>query len=612
METETRAIHTFKEGDLFDNRYRLISRAGTGGFADVWRAEDTKRNNKVVALKIYTRLDDDGIKDLSKEFDETEEIRHTNLLTSNHFATVGNIPYLVMNYCEGGNMSRYAGRLSDAELQKVVRDIGSGLAHLHREGIVHQDIKPENILFNSKRGRYMLSDFGISSKSRTRLSKSAKMEGKVSYATLAYAPPEKFSSNPADRQPDAKSDIFSLGVTLYELATGVLPFEQPVNTGDYMLEKQGNVQIYFDHIANPQLRHVVERCMSYRKEDRPTAVEVLDMIDSRENGGAGTVKLKPGSAIGVKKEKNHTIAGNALRFFTPKKIYLILTVVVCIFLLYLFFSHIGSASHYENVIPIEETVVETETPMGDKLAVWENEGDNMVFTIIGKKNATFTMVHVKGGQFTMGCTSEQGKDCFSDETPTHRVTLSDYYIGQTEVTQELWEAVMDESANVSSSIGEGPDVPVYNVGYVDVCEFYKRLSDITRCSFRLPTEAEWEFAARGGTRSRGYKYSGGNILDSVGWYYGNSHDKVHPVAKKRANELGIYDMSGNLNEYCSDHYDEYSSVPQHNPQGPPSGYGQVIRGGAWNCMIKKLCRVSYRDYIRGDDGGQYYGLRLAL
>ena len=307
MAETTRAIHTFQEGELFDGRYRLVKRVGSGGFADVWKAEDTQRKNKVVALKIYTRLDEDGIQSMSDEYDQTEDIRHPNLLTGNHFAVVGNIPYMEMTYCDGGSLASRIGKMTVEELRHMLCDVCSGLAYLHGEGIVHQDIKPENILFDGSKRRYLLSDFGISEKSRSRLSKSVKMAQDAVSMTLAYAPPERFSSNPTERQADPKSDIFSLGITVYELATGLLPFDPSVNTGDRMLEKHGNVDIYYDGIADPQLRRIEQRCMAYRKEDRPTDSEVLAMMeagggepvaDSKEQTASGgkpkTVKVKTG------------------------------------------------------------------------------------------------------------------------------------------------------------------------------------------------------------------------------------------------------------------------------------------------------------------------------
>ena len=224
------------------------------------------------------------------------------------------------------------------------------------------------------------------------------------------------------------------------------------------------------------------------------------------------------------------------------------------------------------------------------------------------------MVKVEGGTFTMGATAEQGSDYDSDELPTHQVTLSDYYIGKYEVTQQLWEYVMSYSgtcadgssmsayasdvwlgSDPSSSYGVGDYYPAYYVSYYDIVDiFLPRLNKITGRTYRLPTEAEWEFAARGGKQSKGYKYSGSDNIGVVAWYTGNSGGKTHQVGTKEPNELGIYDMSGNVWEWCGDWYGSYSSSAHTNPTGPSSGLSRVLRGGGWNYNARG-CRVSYRD-----------------
>ena len=227
---------------------------------------------------------------------------------------------------------------------------------------------------------------------------------------------------------------------------------------------------------------------------------------------------------------------------------------------------------------------------------------NHTFTVNGVQ---FTMVEVGGGTFTMGATSEQGSDAWDEEKPAHEVTLSDYYIGQTEVTQALWEAVM--GSNPSDS--KGDNLPVERVSWDDCQVFIQKLNQLTGKQFRLPTEAEWEYAARGGRKSRGYKYAGGNNIDSVAWCDGNSGNETHPVATKQANELGIYDMSGNVWEWCSDWFGGYQSSSQSDPQGPSSGSRRVYRGGcsifAWGC------RVSFRDCNTPDFCNTNLGLRLS-
>ena len=224
------------------------------------------------------------------------------------------------------------------------------------------------------------------------------------------------------------------------------------------------------------------------------------------------------------------------------------------------------------------------------------------------KGVAFKMVKVAGGTFQMGATSEQGKSARKNEKPVHSVTLFDYYIGQTEVTQELWQAVM--GSNPSYFTGDNQR-PVENVSWNDCQEFIEKLNRLTEKNFRLPTEAEWEYAARGGNKSRGYKYSGSNDADAVAWYDKNSGGKTHPVAQKQSNELGLYDMSGNVLEWCQDWYGNYSSNSQTNPTGASEGSYRVMRGGGWN-YYARLVRVSSRDCGTPDGRGSYGGFRLAL
>ena len=218
-----------------------------------------------------------------------------------------------------------------------------------------------------------------------------------------------------------------------------------------------------------------------------------------------------------------------------------------------------------------------------------------VFTING---VTFKMIAVQGGTYTMGATSEQGSDAWDDEKPAHKETVSDLMIGETPVTQELWQAVM--GSNPSSFKGD-MQRPVEQVSWNDCQKFIKKLNQLTGQNFRLPTEAEWEYVARGGNRSKGYKYAGSNDVGTVAWYNGNSGSTTHKVKTKQPNELGIYDMSGNVLERCQDKY--YNS--QRN-----SG-DRVLRGGSWGNGARRV-RVSVRYYSGPGNRSRYIGLRLAL
>ena len=216
------------------------------------------------------------------------------------------------------------------------------------------------------------------------------------------------------------------------------------------------------------------------------------------------------------------------------------------------------------------------------------------------------MVYVEGGTFTMGATSEQ-QNPEDDEKPTHRVSLSSFYIGKYEVTQSLWKAVMGSNP----SNWEGDNLPVEDVSWNDCQTFLRKLNAMTGKNFRLPTEAEWEYAARGGNLSRGYQYSGSKKIDDVAWYANNSGGETHPVGTKAPNELGIYDMSGNVCEWCQDWYGDYHGYSQTNPTGQSSGSGRVLRGGGC-AFVARSCRVAFRDWSTPDMRLYYLGFRLAL
>lgn len=230
------------------------------------------------------------------------------------------------------------------------------------------------------------------------------------------------------------------------------------------------------------------------------------------------------------------------------------------------------------------------------------------------KEVNFTMVRVEGGTFLMGATPEQGLFVEADERPVHLVTVNGFYMAETEVTQELWEAVMDYNPCVIRNAQN----PVENITWNDCQVFLERLNRLTGEKFRLPTEAEWEFAARGGNKSKGYKYSGSNNIDEVAWYDKEceNHDfvkvfDVHPVKTKKSNELCLYDMSGNVREFCQDCYVEYGEEDADDSDVNFSDCEHVIRGSSW-ASCPSDCRISVRDPIDLDEHYYTLGLRLAL
>lgn len=229
------------------------------------------------------------------------------------------------------------------------------------------------------------------------------------------------------------------------------------------------------------------------------------------------------------------------------------------------------------------------------------------------------MIWVEGGDFLMGCTSEQGS-CDSDEQNVRRVTVDGFYIGMLEVAQSQWEKVVGTSVyqqrnkkDASASMaGVGPDYPMYYVSWEEAMEFCRLLSNKTGKTYTLPTEAQWEYAARGGKKADGTKYAGSNMIDAVAWYTDNSGSSTHPCGTKRANALGIYDMSGNVWEWCKDWYSSsYTSYDTNNPTGPSSGSNRVLRGGGWD-RDASSCRVASRNCNSPGVRYREYGFRVVL
>lgn len=630
--SDQHSIHRYKTGDVFHSRYRLEKLIGVGGFADVWSATDTVTNT-LVALKIYTNLDADDIKDLSQEYRSMQGLSHTNILRADHFDRWGTIPYLVMKYCSGGSLDKQIGKLTLAEISKVMLDMARGLAYLHSKEIVHQDIKPANVLIdNESTGiTYILSDFGISSKTKTRLSHSVNVKNDSLSLTEAYAPPEKFSPIPKDRIPDRKGDIFSFGISIYELITGYLPFDN-LSTGRQL--QYENVSVYFDDIHDPNFRRIIELCMKRNRNERPPAQDIVAFLEgtkpipfdtAQANGDADTVVYEgiddqPAqvvmAAAPLDNRTTRPLREETLRIPTPS-------------------PFVGAqpqgypqppAEYYLDEDDDEEDntlkyllyillgfiVIAAGVYFAINMAFNDDDAQQETFTVNG---VVFDMVKINGATFAMGCDTSDDPDAVDTESPVHSQTLKDFYIGKYEVTQGLWEAVM--GSNPSTVVGAY--YPVNNVSWQDCQLFLQKLNQLTGRNFRLPTEAEWEFAAKARaseTESSGYtydKYPGTNDDPwSYAWYIDNSGSsarnkgKLHTIGQVTPNGSGLYDMAGNVAEWCEDIYvNYYSGDPEINSNH------RVLRGGYYGSP-KTGIRCTSRSSSNAFEAKPYMGLRLAL
>lgn len=529
--SDNKSIHKFKAGDIFHERYTLEKLIGVGGFADVWKATDNKTHT-IVALKIYTNLDEDGINGLSEEYTRMQGLNHTNILKAEHFDSWGNIPYLVMKFCDGGSLDKKIGKMTAEELTDAVVQITNGLKYLHQNGIVHQDIKPANILIDNTGGKttYVLSDFGISSKTKTKLSHSVNLKNQGTSMTEAYAPPEKFSSKKADRKPDRKGDIFSFGISVYELATGSMPFDD-LSTGR-QLQYEG-AEVDFSEIQDEKIRRITELCMQPDKDDRPTAEDLGKMLVSSDMPDVPRPKQNP-----------HKVTKRVKDNPTRSKLPLILLIAVAIggVVFYLFNSGIINTNGGGGSADISKSYVQQVD----------------TFTING---IHLEMVKIPGGTFKLGC--EDPNDSYADasEKPAKNRQVGDFYMGKHEVTQKLWNVIMN--SNPSTIVND--NYPVNNVSWEDCQLFIEKLNRITGRNFRLPTEAEWEYAAKvtlnsdGSIADKTTKFAGGNIPDDYAWYAGNSSNTLHIVGTKKPNAFGLYDMCGNVIEWCQDYYTNYNT-----------------------------------------------------
>ncbi len=519
----------------------------------------------------------DGLKDFISEARRLNSLcgQCRNIVPVDEVFEANGTACYVMEFLDGGSLADYVkkhGALSVGVAKKILKPVADAVAFLHSNSITHLDIKPGNIMFRSN-GEPVLIDFGLA-KHYDRRGNATTTVRTLAYSA-GFSPAEQYVGL---KQFSPQSDVYALAATFANMLTGKTPpeaidLEFSLNDWSVCLPEE--------------VRPAVVHAMAYSRKDRTLLVH--DFVKELYGNDPSVVE-KPVSQPAVEPmvESKTEVIGEGKK--STKKWWIIAACVAVAAVVGIVCAKFLSVG--EDMEQKTEQKTESAPQLGSQ-----------TFTVNGVK---FTMVPVEGGTFTMGATSEQGSDALEGEYPAHQVTLSDYYIGQTEVTQALWKAVM--GSNPSDS--KGDNLPVEQVSWDDCQVFIQKLNQLTGKQFRLPTESEWEYAARGGRKSRGYKYAGDNDIGLVAWYEDNSGNETHPVATKQANELGVYDMSGNVEEWCSDGYDGYQSSSQSDPQGPSSGSDRVGRGGSF-FFNARYCRVSNREYYTPDFRTFDLGLRLS-
>ena len=563
---------------LQGGRYTIERTLGQGGFGITYLGVQSGLHREVAIKEFFMKdycgrdasasqvtLGTEGSRQLVARFREKflkearniAELDHPNIVPIYDVFEENGTAYYVMKYATGGSLAskvKREGHLQEEVATEYILQVASALYYIHQRKMAHLDVKPANIMLDQY-GNALLIDFGIS-KQYDGLTGEQTSTNQVGISP-GFSPMEQYEAGGVGRF-SPESDIYSLGATFYCLLTGYVPpsATEVLNNGLPMsrLHTLGVSQCAI---------HVIRSAMEPRRMDRMKSVD--EFFDALQSNDDSTDVAESRSDDDEATRVISSMEGNA---------------------------------------------------RGGR------DGDVQTFEVNG---ISFDMVLVKAGTFTMGATPEM-KEPFDWEKPAHKVTLTkDYYMGRTEVTQALWQAVMgsnpshfkDLSGSQSSfwqklwgskSTEKSCNLPVEQVSWDDCQQFIKKLNALTGKNFRLPTEAEWEFAARGGNQSQHFQYSGSNNLDDVAWYEYNSNVKTHPVGTKQPNELGLYDMSGNVWEWCNDWYEDYSSDAQTDPKGPSNGPVRVIRGGSWLINARR-CRSSYR-FGSTRDGN--LGLRLAL
>ena len=607
--------------------YQIERELGHGGMSTVYLAVQESLGREV-ALKVMApalAADRSFGERFLHEGRTVAHLTHPNILAVYDIGSVEHSYYLAMEYVPGGDLKQLIkqGALPPDRALAILKQVAAALGYAHEKGFVHRDVKPENILFRED-GTAVLTDFGIAKA----VGSGSKMTGTgMTIGTAQYMSPEQTQGKPVD----GRADLYSLGVVLYEMLVGQVPYDADSTVAIAIQHVQGPLPELPASLSGYQ--PFLNRMLFKDPDGRfSTAGELIAAIDLLLNEkplemAAGATRIMP--QVPDLTPASTTGRGNGLKWAIGG-VLLALLVFGAMLLKQQSRSGISSgrsahapidAPHYQGqeVNPLQtkpDNLQQSDTglqPIQENLDRSGQEPQEQSEKVLVRGNSVvepitgIEFVRVPGGCFPMGSPeSEAGKD--SDQSPVHKVCVDDFFIGKTEVTQGQWRKIMGSNP---SRFTKGDTYPVETVSWNDAQLFIRKLGAAGSKRFRLPTEAEWEFAARSGGKDE--KYAGGNDVDEVAWYEANSGGTTHPVAQKRPNGLGLYDMSGNVWEWCSDIYSSsyYDYSPRNNPQGAAEGLLHVDRGGGWT-LGDKYSRTTIRSKLKPEFRSINLGFRLVL
>ena len=581
-------------GTTFAQRYEIVRQIGRGGMGVVYLAKDT-RLKRDVALKIPFLWDDEDPEFLHRFYREARlaaGLRHPNICRVFDVGEHDGQPYLTMEYLEGvllsDQLKRRQAPMEPLDAVRLVRKLAQVLHAAHQQGIIHRDLKPSNIMMDSEAGP-ILMDFGLAR--REDREESLRTRAGQQIGTPAYMPLEQFQGRVESIGP--RSDVYSLGVILFELLTGHRPYEgNAFEIHVKLLRSDPPAPSSIRPGLDTALDRICQKAMARQVEDRFGSMSEFDQalkgITDQEKGWKRNVPVWVVALAGC-------------------------LLVMFLGLFQWFRSPEGSRT-------AEEPPREAADVPARKTVLPPRE--------LTSPSTGMVLVRIEPGEFLMG-SPDSDKDAEDDEKPRHRVRITrSFYLGKYEVTKAEYEAMMGDNPSYFKG---SPKSPVESVSWLNAARFCNQLSereglkpmyeisgttiqvpDWNGTGYRLPTEAEWEYACRAGTATR---YSFGDDearLGEFAWFGSDAGVRTHEVGQKRPNAFGLYDMHGNVLEWCWDWYaaDYYKEPPVDDPRGPSRAELRVIRGGGWG-NEPRYVRSADRDRDAPGFRDFYLGFRVA-